>query len=201
MSPEPEPVAFPIGGINDGEIRLRFRADSDLAAIVEACQDAAIKAYTRAPDHYDMGSAEEFARRVDRETDSGRGLSLIIADVAGDSLLGTIGFFDYDAEEGRLELGYWLAPWARGRGTMTRAIRLLCGWIFAELVDVHRIQAGIEPDNVPSIALIERVGFTREGTLRSLFPMKGRRRDVVSYSLLRGELAEGAGSAVPPQRH
>ncbi|MCB0864658.1 MAG: GNAT family N-acetyltransferase [Solirubrobacterales bacterium] len=187
MSADLEPVAFPIGGIDDGEVRLRLRADSDLPAIVEACQDPGIQAYTRAPDDYEMNDAEEFARRVDRETDSGRGLSLIIADIADDSLLGTIGFFDYSAEEGRLELGYWLAPWARGRGLMTRALRLFCGWIFAEL-DVYRIQAGIEPDNAPSLALVERAGFTREGTLRSLFPMKGRRRDVISCSLLRGEL-------------
>ena len=182
-----EPLAFPIGGIDDGVVRIRMRADADMPKVVEACQDPGIQAYTQAPDDYDVGDAEAWAARTDRETENGESLSLIIADVGTNELIGSIGFFGYAPEEQRLELGYWLAPWERGRGAMTRATVLFCRWIFDEL-DVVRIQAGIEPSNAPSQAMIERAGFTREGTLRSFFPMKGRRRDIISYSLLRGEL-------------
>ena len=182
-----EPLTFPIGGIDDGAVRIRLRADADIPAVVKACQDPSIKAYTRAPDDYDESSAEEWAARTDRETANGESLSLIIADVETDELIGSIGFFDFVPDENRLELGYWLAPWGRGRGAMGRAVTLFCRWIFDEL-DIVRIQAGIEPSNEPSQAMIERAGFTREGTLRSYFPMKGRRRDIISYSLLRDEL-------------
>jgi RimJ/RimL family protein N-acetyltransferase len=187
LSPRREPLTFPIGGIDDGVVRIRLRSDADLPAIVEACQDDAIKHYTRVAEDYTLDTARDFAQWAANEAAKGRELSLVLADVEDDSLIGSIGFFDYVPVEGRLELGYWLAPWARGRGAMTRGVRLLCEWIFDEL-DVHRISAGIEPDNAPSQALIERIGFRREGILRSYFSLKGRRRDVVSYSLLRGEL-------------
>ncbi len=189
MSPKREPLTFPIGGIDDGVVRIRLRADSDLPAIVEACQDPAIKNYTRVAEHYTLDTARDFAEWAANQAAKGRELSLLIVDAEDDSLLGSIGFFDYVPDEGRLEIGYWLAPWARGRGAMTRAVHLFCEWIFDEL-DVTRIAAGIEPDNAGSHALIQRVGFQREGVLRSLFPLKGRRRDIVSYSLLRGELAQ-----------
>lgn len=184
---EHDPITFPIGGIDDGVIRLRLRSDADIPAIVEACQDPGITAYTRAPDDYELKDAEEFAARVDGEMERGESLSLIVADVETDELIGSIGFFEYVHDEGRLELGYWAAPWARGRGVMTRAIPMLCRYLFEEF-PIERIQAGIEPSNEASQALIERVGFTREGILRSFFPLKGRRRDIISYSLLRGEI-------------
>ena len=182
-------LTFPIGGIDDGVVRIRWIADTDLAAIAEACRDPDIQAYTRVPSDYTLDNAEAFADNSAEDAARGEGLALVIVSVEDDSLLGSIGFHDHSPAEGRCELGYWLAPWARGQGSMTRAIRLFCGWIFDELA-IDRIQAGIEPGNAPSHALIQRAGFAHEGTLRSLFPLKGRRRDIVSYSLLRGELPQ-----------
>lgn len=189
-----EPLVFPAVGIDDGVVRIRLRTDADLPAVVEACQDPAIKAYTRVADDYGLATAKEFAAWAEHEAAKGRELSLVIANADTDSLIGSIGFFDYSPAEGRCEIGYWLAPWARGQGLMGRSVRLFCSWIFEELA-IERISAGVEPPNAPSHAMLARVGFTREGIARSLFEMKGRRRDIVVYSLLRGELEASSGPA------
>jgi ribosomal-protein-alanine N-acetyltransferase len=92
-----------------------------------------------------------------------------------------------DQQEGRCELGYWMARDSRGCGLATRAVRLLSGWAFENL-SVDRIEIHAEPENVASRRVAERAGFTFEGVLRSYLVNKGLRRDAASYSLLRGEL-------------
>jgi RimJ/RimL family protein N-acetyltransferase len=181
---------FPIGGIDDGVVRLRLRSDADLEPTVEACRDPAITEFTRVPADYDLAEAQRFAAESNEAAAAGERLSLVIADAEDDSFLGSMGIVAHDPEEGHCEIGYWLAPWGRGRGAATRALVLLCRWIFDEL-EIERIWIGVEPENTASQAVPERVGFSREGILRSLFENKGRRRDVISYSLLRGELPQG----------
>ena len=177
-------IEFPVGGIDDGEVRLRFRVDADVPAIIEACRDPAIQAYTRVPADYGPADAEEFGERIEREAAEGLALHLMVVDAGTNSLLGSLGTVEMSFDEGTCELGYWLAPWARGRGVMTRAIGLFCGWIFAEL-PMEKIMAGIEPQNSPSRALIERCGFTLDGVMRSHVVIKGTRRDLACYSLRR----------------
>ncbi len=179
---------FPAAGVDDGVVRLRFRRDEDVERIVEACRDPEIPRWTRVPEGYDTETAREFARRAREQATKAQGLALVVADAGDDSLLGSCGVIAMVAEEQRCEIGYWLAPWARGRGAMTRAVRLLCRWLQDEL-GMERIAAGAEPGNDRSQAVLERAGFTREGIVRSLFEEKGRRRDFVYYSLLRGELS------------
>jgi RimJ/RimL family protein N-acetyltransferase len=70
---------------------------------------------------------------------------------------------------------------------MTRAVRLLSRWVF-ERLPIERIEITIEPENGASRAVAERAGYTVEGILRSHTEIKGRRRDMAIYSLLRGEL-------------
>ena len=184
MAAEPA-IEFPVGGIDDGELRLRFPAESDRDWIAEACRDDAIRRYTRVPDEYTLEDADEWiAGDVDRSS-----FPLVLAGADDDRPLGTLGLVEFSLDDRRCELGYWTAPWARRQGMMARAIPFFCGWLFEELGMV-RIEAGIEPDNVGSRALIERCGFTYEGTLRSFMVIKGTRRDLCAYSLLRGELAD-----------
>jgi RimJ/RimL family protein N-acetyltransferase len=180
------PIEFPVEGIGDGEIRLRLLAESDLPALIELCQDPEIPRWTRVPSPYGRSEAEQWFERQGSAREGGTILNLMIVD-GDDRLLGSVGIVEVDWEEGRCELGYMLAREARGRGVMTRALRLLARWIFDSL-PIERLQLGIEPDNAPSRALAERAGFTFEGVLRSYFVNKGRRRDAASYSLIRGEL-------------
>jgi RimJ/RimL family protein N-acetyltransferase len=70
---------------------------------------------------------------------------------------------------------------------MTRAVLLLSRWIFDNLA-AERIEITIEPQNAASRAVAERAGYAFEGVLRSYTEIKGQRRDMAMYSLLRGDL-------------
>jgi RimJ/RimL family protein N-acetyltransferase len=80
--------------------------------------------------------------------------------------------------------GYWVGKDARGRGVATRALRLLTRWA-AEEHGLARLQLIVEPENVASIRVAEKAGFTREALLRSYIELRGARRDVYLYALIR----------------
>jgi len=48
------------------------------------------------------------------------------------------------------------------RGMMTQAVRLMARYAFDEIA-LHRLEANIQPANLASIALVQRVGFRKEG--------------------------------------
>ncbi len=183
------PIELPVEGLSDGVIRLRPHADADIPAIVDACRDPEIPRWTRVPDGYTERDARKWFGAQDRKRAAAESLELLIVDVETDELLGSIGLVDIDADERVGDLGYWLAPQARGRGIMTRAIRLISRWTF-ETLPVDRISIVADVDNGPSRRVAERAGFTYEGVLRSFVLIKGRRRDVAMHSLLRDEVHE-----------
>ena len=104
-----------------------------------------------------------------------------------DQVLGGVSIHKIDLERGSAALGYWLAPQVRGRGVVSRAVRLLAQWGFTEL-GLARIELTCGPDNEASQRVAARCGFVREGVMRSQTPFKGGRRDTVVFSLLPGEL-------------
>jgi [ribosomal protein S5]-alanine N-acetyltransferase len=185
--PEGRGIEFPVEGLTDGQIRLRLRADSDTPALVAACRDPEVPRWTRVPNDYDERAAAEWEAEAGRQRQSGEGLHLVIAEVKNDELLGSIGIHDIDRDEGRCNVGYYLAREARGRGIVTRAVRMLSRWAFDNL-PVDRIEIPVVAENDASRRVAERAGYTFEGVLRSHTVIKGTRRDMAMYSLLRGEL-------------
>ncbi|MFI9326438.1 GNAT family N-acetyltransferase [Kitasatospora sp. NPDC052868] len=83
-------------------------------------------------------------------------------------------------------VGIQLVPDARGRGIGTEAQRLLVDYLFAHS-PVVRLEADTESANLAEQRALEKCGFTREGVQRSLVFRDGRWRDIVRYSLLRGD--------------
>ena len=114
---------------------------------------------------------------------TGRLLPLVIVD--GDVIVGGASLTNYDPLRDRVEIGYWLFLHGRGRGIATRVVRALAEHAFH--VGVHRVEAVVRPQNEPSIRVLERAGFTREGVLRSLLRHEGGRSDAILFSLLPGE--------------
>jgi RimJ/RimL family protein N-acetyltransferase len=84
-------------------------------------------------------------------------------------------------------LGYAIAADHWGRGYATDASRTLVRFAFAEL-DLHRVSAAIGPENLASVAVVERLGFIYEGRIRHHVFTNNAWRDSLLYSLLAGEV-------------
>ena len=180
-------IEFPAEGLTDGEVRVRLVADADVPAIVRACRDPEVQRFTTVPSPYGDGDARDWSRRNGETLASGTAVGAVVADARSDAFLGTVGIRRHPTDPGRWDIGYLVAPEARGRGVATRAVRLIARFGFEEL-GAKRIEITMEPANPASRRVAERAGFRREGLLRDYQEVKGVRRDMLMYSLLRGEL-------------
>jgi RimJ/RimL family protein N-acetyltransferase len=92
-------------------------------------------------------------------------------------------------ERGGVDIGYWVAPWARGRGVATRSLRLATRWAIVER-GAERVQLRADVDNAASRIVAERAGFRLDGVIRAARwnARRGRRVDLALYSILPAEL-------------
>lgn len=180
-------VAFrpPARPLSDGVVQLRVWHPDDLDQLVACCQDPEIPRWTLVPDPYTRADGEDFLRRVPDNWRMGWA-ALLCANPADDPSRVVGGFGLFPEDEGTARVGYWVAREHRGQGVGGRALRLLCAW--AHENGFVRLQADVIVGNEPSARLLESVGFTREGVLRSSIVQRGVRHDGVMFSLLPGEL-------------
>lgn len=174
----------------DGLVLSRPTAD-DADQVVEACQDAAIQRFTQVPSPYTLDDAHTFERLSLDGAEEGTALNLLVRD--GDRVLASVGMPRVELSHLVGEVGYWVAPWARGRGVATSASRAVCRWAF-EVAGLERLGLEAATVNEASNAVARRLGFTLEGTLRQAVldrapDADGARFDMNVYGLLPGELA------------
>ena len=113
--------------------------------------------------------------------------------VAGhdDRVVGTCTLFRFDPRHRRAEVGYALRSDQWGRGYAAEAVALVIDWALQAL-DLHRIEADIDPRNDGSRRLLERLGFRREGLLRERFFDGDAAGDSEFFGLLAQEWRERA---------
>ena len=90
---------------------------------------------------------------------------------------------EIDRAGGEVELGYIVAPTARGRGVATEILRLLTDWAFGEL-GAMRAYLVIDVENHASARVAEHCGYVREGVMRSIHLKQGERVDAGLWSRL-----------------
>jgi RimJ/RimL family protein N-acetyltransferase len=166
-------------GLTDGLVLLRPWRDSDVPQMVEACRDPEIPLWTAVGDPYTDEDARAWVRgEIASGEPPGDRVSFAVAEPDDDArLLAAMSIQRiYRGKTG--EIGYWTAPWARGRGVMTHAVRLLAQWSFEEF-ELRRIEL---------IIAVEKAGFTNEGVLRQYRENKGIWRDHYMWSQLREEI-------------
>ncbi len=80
-------------------------------------------------------------------------------------------------------VGYWMGEQYAGRGHMSIAMRSVVAFVF-DTLKLHRLEAASMPANLPSIRLLERLGFTREGLARGNLRINGAWEDHLLFALL-----------------
>jgi RimJ/RimL family protein N-acetyltransferase len=102
-------------------------------------------------------------------------------------ILGIVNYHHLDFLNRRTEIGYFMAEPYRRQGIMKCAVLDVLKYCF-ETLDLHRIEATIEPQNVAAIRLAESCGFRKEsGLLRDRIYVEQTFRSVVMYGLIRKE--------------
>lgn len=111
----------------------------------------------------------------------------IMIDKVNQQNIGGGGFHNWYAEHRRAELGYALKDEGfKGKGLMTEALSFFIDYGF-KYMDLNRIEAFIGPNNIPSLKLIAKYNFTKEGQLRQHYMKDGKLEDSIVFSLLREE--------------
>lgn len=162
-------------------IELEPFAERHLPGVAAMLDDPDVLRFTRVPVPVPAGFAETWlARYEEARADGSREAFAILLDgeFAGLCMAPTI---DHAART--VELGYVVAPTARGRGVATEALRQLTVWAFDEL-DALRIELMISAANEASQRVAAKCGYVREGVLRSAHVKGELREDTEIWSKL-----------------
>ena len=166
-------------------LRLELLSDAHLAGVAALVADPEVLRFTRVPTPVPPDFAHTWIGRYEEARRDGTREAFAVVDGDG-SFLGLAMAPVIDREGRTAELGYVVAPEARGRGVATQALRLLTEWAFAEL-GALRLELHISVDNEPSKRVAANCGYVREGVLRSVHVKQGVRADTEIWSRLPGD--------------
>jgi [ribosomal protein S5]-alanine N-acetyltransferase len=100
-----------------------------------------------------------------------------------DVVIGSICFWRMQKENYRAEIGYVLHPAQQGKGIMDEAVKAVLQYGF-ETMQLHSVEANVNPANANSMKLLEKNGFIKEAYFRENYYYNGKFLDSVIYSLL-----------------
>ena len=178
----------------DADLRLVPRNASDsveMFALVDANR-AALREWLGWVDATrSVHDVRRYALYAEAQFDSRIGFDFAIR--SGGRAAGAIGLHALDWSNRSAQIGYWLAPAERGRGTMSRACTALVTYAFRDLL-LHRVEIRCAVENRLSRAIPERLGFSFEGTLAGAHVLQGTFRDIALYATTAPRWLEGAAS-------
>lgn len=100
------------------------------------------------------------------------------------ALIGTVNLHQFFPKNRRCELGYAIGSPHWGKGYATEALQAALDYGFRGL-NLNRVEADIDPRNGASAAVLERMGFRKEGYMPERWFVHGEMADTINYGLLR----------------
>ena len=80
-------------------------------------------------------------------------------------------------------LGYWAGEMFAGKGYITAAVNAVVRYAFTDL-ELHRVEAACQPDNLASRRVLEKARFVQEGMARSYLKIDGQWRDHLLFGIV-----------------
>jgi RimJ/RimL family protein N-acetyltransferase len=178
-----KPLSAPDPPLQDDALRLEPLSQAVARELLAVLDDPDIVRFTRVPAGADETFVRGWIRRYEDGWKDGSRAAFAIHAHDDRAFLGWAGLVEVDLARREAEIGYLVAPAARGRGVAPRTVELLTRWGFDEL-GLQRLELRIDPENVPSTKVAERAGYSLDGVLRNLHFKADLRSDVAVWSRL-----------------
>lgn len=172
---------FPV--LETERLILRKPAPQDIQMLYEIRSDAETMQYIPRPLAKTMEDAADLLNMIIGFIDRNEKINWSITEKGNDTMLGMIGYPNFKPENYRAEVGYVLHKDYLRRGITQQALLAVLDYGFTSM-GLHSIEAIIRPQNEASIALVEKVGFTREAYFRDYVYHNGQFLDELVYSML-----------------
>ncbi|CAL9558879.1 hypothetical protein SUDANB121_04609 [Nocardiopsis dassonvillei] len=191
-SVRPRPV-LPSVVLETERLRLRAFIEDDIEDVYTACNDPCLQRWLPLPRPgvpYTRADAEQWCREIAPGLRTGgEGQQWAVTAKDGGRLVGAVGLIRVLWPAMNSEIGYWAAPWARGRGHTTEAVVAVSRWALDR--GFQRLEIKAATGNTASRRVAEKAGFTLEGVERSAMPLHGGRSDLAVYGLVPADLGRG----------
>jgi ribosomal-protein-alanine N-acetyltransferase len=174
---------------------VRIPRDADAAALFQQASDPEVTRWFSWGPYASEAEARAYLSRLAPQRARGEHLDLVIEHLQAGPI-GITGLGELAVRDRRAVIGSWLGRAWWGTGANQEAKALMCHLAF-EVLGLQRVGAYSNVEHARSQRALERIGFRREGVLRSYHRHGERLLDVAVFGLLRDEWAAGPLPAVP----
>jgi [ribosomal protein S5]-alanine N-acetyltransferase len=183
-------VSDPSGlAIHGPELTLRYARPEDAPRLFELASDPQVTEFFSWGPYTTQSQAADYIANLARKRADGSRLEFVI-DRRDAGVIGVTGLSEFSLRDRRAVVGTWHGREWWGKGANRQSKTLVLALAFAGL-RLGRVTAWCGTDNGRSQTALERLGFVHEGVLRQWHVHDGDAKDVICYSMLRGEWERG----------
>lgn len=139
--------------------------------------------------HKTLEDSEKFLLDNQRIYEAKKGIFWGLIEKSSMNFIGDFAFWKIDEKNSRAEIGYTLKPQYWGKGYMKEAMITIINFGFEQL-NLHSIEANINPENGNSRGILIKLGFKKEAYFRENYFYNGKFLDSEIYSLLKKDFEE-----------
>ncbi len=170
--------------ISTDRLVIRRVQDGDLDALYAIYSDAETMKYWSTPAVTERDQVRLKIKDIKTAHDAGQSMGLAVTLKSSDVLIGQVSLFNFHETSKRAELGYILSRKHWQHGYMYEAVQACIDYCF-KVLDLRRLEADIDPNNVASAGLLQKLGFEKEGLLLQRWIVNDQVSDSELYGLLR----------------
>lgn len=174
----------PFRNLETERLLLRRLNNNDAEEVLALRGNPQTMKYIPRPLAKSIEDALEHIAMIEEKIINNTGINWGITIKGNPKIIGIIGHYKISPENHRAEIGYMSFPEFNGKGYMTEAIKAVVNYGFEEL-NLHSIEAIIDPENIASERVLQKNGFVKEAHILENEFWEGKFWDTVIYSLLR----------------
>jgi [ribosomal protein S5]-alanine N-acetyltransferase len=175
---------LPVPILESSRLILREINNNDVVEIFALRSNPLTMKYIPRPLIKDYEGALEHIKNINETIKNNQGINWAITLKGNSKMIGIIGHYRIKWEHFRTEIGYMILPEFEGKGFTSEAIPLMIDYGFNEM-NMHSIEARVDPSNHASARVLEKNGFVKEAHLKENEFFEGKFLDTVIYSLIK----------------